>query len=189
MARQRQALRLDEWPACDRRAWERALRPADFLQPAGVAAHWSESYRIQVIKGYGKWLGFLVIKDWLDPDLSPAARVTPARLDAYVLWMDGEKLASTTMASRVSDLLCAMRSMAPDADTTDLRRALRTLRAREAPTRDKHTRILPPDQILGAALDYLDALPGLSCDNERIRASWYRDALALAPARLPADPP
>jgi integrase len=180
MGRRRKALRFEDWPAPDQLAWDRACRPPDFLEPGGKAAGWADATSIQVIKGYGKWLGFLVMEGWLDPDLPPAARTTPARLEAYVAWMADAGLASTTIASRVTDLREAIRVMTPEADDGHLRTLIRTLRAREVPTRNKHMRILPPDQILEAALAWLDALPDLPCDNDLIRASWYRDALALA---------
>ena len=180
MTRARKALRLDEWPMRDRQAWDHACRPPGFLEPGGKATGWADATRTQVVKGYGKWLGYLAIRGWLEPALSPAERVTPVRLEAYVQWMEDAGLASTTIASRTTDLREAVRSMDPDADDTFLRRLIRSLRARENPTRNKHVRILPPDQILEAALSDLDRLQSQECDNDVIRASWHRNSLALA---------
>lgn len=180
MSKARKALRLDEWPTRDRQAWDHACRPPGFLEPGGKAAGWAGATRTQVIKGYGKWLGYLAIRGWLDPAPSPAERVTPPRLEAYVRWMAHDGLASTTIASRITDLREALRSMDPDADDTVLRPLIRSLRAREYPTRNKHGRILPPDQILEAVLPYLDRLQSQPCDNNVIRASWHRNGLALA---------
>lgn len=180
MSRERKALRLNEWPMPDQQRWEHACRSPGFLEPGGKASGWADATRSQVVKGYGKWLGYLTMRGWLDPALSPAERVTPARLEGYVQWMAGEGLASTTIASRITDLREAVRTMDPNADDAVLRRLISALRARESPTRNKHMRILPPDEILEATLSYLDGLQSLTCDNELIRASWHRTGLALA---------
>jgi integrase len=164
----------------DQQRWEHACRPPDFLEPGGKAGAWADATRSQVVKGYGKWLGYLAMRGWLDPALSPAERVTPARLEVYVQWMAGEGLASTTIASRITDLREAVRSMDPNAEDAVLRRLINSLRAREYPTRNKHMRILPPDEVLKATLAYLDSLQSLPCDNELIRASWHRTGMALA---------
>ena len=180
MSRTCKALRLDEWPLPDQQCWDHACRPPGFLERGGTASGWAEATCRQVVKGYGKWLGYLAMHGCLDRALAPAERVTPKRLEAYVRWMEDEGLASTTIASRITDLREAVRSMDPNADGTVLRGLVRRLRARESPTRNKHMRILPPDQILDAVLSYLDDLQSEECDNELIRASWHRTGLALA---------
>lgn len=180
MSRNRNALRLEEWPLSDQQSWAQACRVPDFLDRSRKASGWADVTRGQVVKGYGKWLGFLDMCGWLDAALPPAERVTPHRLEAYVGWMEDKGLASTTIASRATDLREAIRVIAPGADDELLRRMIRRLRACEVPTCNKHMRILPPDQILEAALAYLDGLQSEACDNELIRASWHRNGLALA---------
>ena len=40
----------------DRELWHAATHKGDFLDPDGKAANWSDATRIQVEKGYSKWI-------------------------------------------------------------------------------------------------------------------------------------
>ena len=50
------SVKLEEWPVLDRELWHAATHKGDFLDPDGKAANWSDATRIQVEKGYGKWI-------------------------------------------------------------------------------------------------------------------------------------
>ena len=180
MKRPRTSLPFEHWPLGDRVLWEAAFAAGDFLQPNGHAAHWAPATAGQVRKGYAKWLGYLHLEGLLDGNAAPSKRVCEETLEGFVQWMESHDLASTTIASRVTDLREALRVMEPAADQRLLAGLISVLRAREAPSREKHTRIRHPDDLLQGVFKHLDELPNSPAANVKIRASWYRDSLAFA---------
>ena len=180
MKRPPTSLPFEQWPRGDRALWAAAFVTGDFLTPDGAAAHWATATAKQVQKGYAKWLGYLQLEGLIDGNASPMERVGEETLEGFVRWMESHGLASTTIASRVTDLREALRVMEPAADHSMLYSLISVLRAREAPSRDKHTRIRHPDDLLRGAFKHLDELPNIPADNEKIRATWYRDGLIFA---------
>ena len=102
----RNALPLSDWPDMDKALWAKATQTGDFLEPDGKAAHWADPTKLQVQKGYGKWLFF----QNLEPDIAsstpqkPSERISEATLRAYLAWLEDQGLASQTIASRITDL-------------------------------------------------------------------------------------
>ena len=74
------------WPARDQHLWHAATHKGDFLDPDGKAAHWSDATRIQVEKGYGKWIFHLEAEGVLpgNGDVDPMERVDEDQLRAYL---------------------------------------------------------------------------------------------------------
>jgi len=180
MNRDRTSLPFEQWPLGDRALWAAAFAAGEFLHPDGRAAHWAPATARQVRKGYAKWLCYLRLEGLLDGNAMPSERVSEETLEGFVRWMESHELASTTIASRVTDLREALRVMEPAADHRLLSGLISVLRAREVPSRDKHTRIRHPDDLLRGVFQHLDELPNIPAANVKIRASWYRDSLAFA---------
>ena len=81
----RRCLKLEDWPEIDREAWEAALAPGDLLDGTmGPGNHWGPDTREKYRKGYGRWLTFLITSGRFDPALTPAERVTPEAVGAYM---------------------------------------------------------------------------------------------------------
>ena len=174
------SLPFGAWPDCDRELWLRSVSEGGYFDRDGKAAHWAPATKQQVAKGYAKWLFFLDEAGYLDADVLPSSRIDEARLEGYVEWLANQGLASMTITSRVCDLREAIRIMEQAPDLTILSDALRALRARQAPSRDKHARLVHPKAILERTFAYLEELPAVPCPNDLIRASWYRDGIAVA---------
>ena len=147
---------FEDWPAQDRRLWEQARRPAEFLGRPGAAAHWRPATAKQTAKAYGLWLFHLGAIGRLDPDLRPDHRVTEATLMSFVQSLRG--LASVTVASRVTELCQAVRVMVPEADLDLLRRVRCQLERLQTPSREKASRVIHSRTIWSGALAYLDHL-------------------------------
>ena len=128
------------WPARDQHLWHAATRKGDFLDPDGKAAHWSDATRIQVEKGYGKWIFHLEAQGALPcrSNEDPMGRVDEDQLRAYLARLKQQGLASQTIASRITDLAEAIRVMQPDANTSILKQLAITMQQRAAPSRKKH---------------------------------------------------
>ena len=81
-------------------------------------------------------------------------RVDEDQLRAYLERLKQQGLASQTIASRITDLAEAIRVMQPDADTSVLKKLAITMQQRAAPSRRKHARIKPPQEIWHASVSY-----------------------------------
>ena len=111
----RTALSLCDWPDMDKILWAKATQTGDFLAADGKAAHWADPTKLQVQKGYSKWLYFQNTQTDTASSTPqrPSERVSEATLRAYLAWLKNQGLASQTIASRFTDLTEALRVMEP----------------------------------------------------------------------------
>ncbi|WGV15036.1 tyrosine-type recombinase/integrase [Fuscovulum ytuae] len=175
----RTSLPLDAWPEGDRSLWKAALRQGTIFDPDGAAAHWAEETRRQVAKGYSKWLGALHDLGLLAAETAPAARVTEDHLRRYVALLKAQGLASVSIASRVTDLMEAVRVMEPEANLSLLRSLVSTLQQRAQPSRNKARRIKRPGEIWEACAAEMTRITTDPTPLSIETASRYRDAFAL----------
>ena len=178
--KKRTAIPRPELPSIDRQLLEIATRKGELFEPDGLAANWAPETLKQVIKGYGKFAFYLETIGALASGTLPSQRINQTILEGYVDWLGGQNLSSVTIASRVTDLLEAIRVMEPDVDLSLLRELVSTLRAREIPSRNKHARLIHPQTALDAALSNLDTIDKIQLANGKIRACRYRDLLIIA---------
>jgi hypothetical protein len=179
---ERTSVDFPKWPVLDQSLWSTALLRGDFLDADGMAATWAPATKIQVQKGYGKWIHFLTLCGALPAEaaLAPDLRVSELRLRAYLTLLESQNLASFSIASRISDLREALRVMVPNADLGLLGKLCKTLQSRAAPTRAKHTRIRAPFEVLSACLHHMRATIGSKPNHPLQEAGKFRDGLALA---------
>jgi hypothetical protein len=106
----RRSMPLEEWPAADQAWWQAAHVPGDLLQEGGSRAGYSESTNRGLVRNYGGWLTSLDRRGQLDRTDSPADRITPTRVRAYIA--DLERYNAThTILTKLGDLLAAARVM------------------------------------------------------------------------------
>ena len=179
---ERTSVDFPKWPVLDQSLWSTALLRGDFLDADGMAATWAPATKIQVQKGYGKWIHFLTLCGALPAEaaLAPDLRVSELRLRAYLALLESQNLASFSIASRISDLREALRVMVPAADLGLLGKLCKTLQSRATPTRAKHTRIRAPFEVLSACLRHMRATIGSKPNHPLQEAGKFRDGLALA---------
>ena len=175
------SVKLEDWPVLDRELWHAATRKGEFLDPDGKAANWSDATRLQVQKGYGKWIFHLEAEGALPAQDQqwPIDRVDENQLRSYMDRLKAQGLASQTIASRIVDLTEAIRVMQPAADITILRELSATMQQRAFPSRKKHARIKPPQEIWQACLAYLEQSIQDHPTPNINQASRFRDALSL----------
>jgi integrase/recombinase XerD len=177
----RTALPLCDWPEMDKALWAKATQTGDFLEADGKAAHWAAPTKLQVQKGYGKWLYF----QNLEPDTAsntpqkPSERISEATLRAYLAWLKKQGLASQTIASRITDLTEALRVMEPEANLDLLRTLCTTLQGQAEPSRNKHARIRAPREIWQACEAFMLEIARSESPLTHPIASRYRDAMIL----------
>lgn len=110
-----------EWPAGDRRWWERAQEPGDILDGGGPASHWAPLTRLTVARGYGRYLTWLAGEEMLDTAGPLAARVRPDRVAAYTRHLLARN-APLTVAGRLGALAMFAGAVAPEGDWGFVRR-------------------------------------------------------------------
>lgn len=119
----RLCLPQEDWPEPERSAWARALRPREGLyDEAGAASERRPRTIAGVAEAVGHWLAFLGSQGWLEFVETPLARVTPARLDAFVASQLARGVSARTIAGRVGGLASALRWMTPGCDVGFIRR-------------------------------------------------------------------
>ena len=177
----RTALSLCDWPDMDKALWAKAKQTGDFLKADGKAAHWAAPTKLQVQKGYGKWLFFqnLEFNTTSSTPQKPSERISEATLRAYLVWLKRQGLASQTIASRITDLTEALRVMEPEANLDLLRTLCTTLQGQAEPSRNKHARIRAPREIWKACEAFMLEIARSDSPLTHPIASRYRDAMIL----------
>ena len=104
---------LADWPEPDRQAWTAAQAAGDILDPGGPAAGWAPHTRRGVVSGWGHFLTWLDQAGELRTDETPAARLTPPRLGAYVAALRERGNASQSILSRLQQLDRFLAAVAP----------------------------------------------------------------------------
>jgi len=175
------ALPLCDWPDMDKALWAKATQTGDFLEADGKAAHWAPPTKLQVQKGYGKWLYFqnMGTDTSSSTPQKPSERISEATLRAYLAWLKQQGLASQTIASRITDLTEALRVIEPKANLDRLRTLCTTLQGQAEPSRNKHARILAPREIWKACEAFMLEIARSESPLTHPIASRYRDAMIL----------
>lgn len=176
---ERRCLPHHEWPLDDQAAWRMAVDPGNILDGMGLAAGWSSKTLRTVIAAYGRWLAFLILYGWLDPNCPPAARLTEERLRAYIDTLRAQ-VQSITLRNRIRDLAEALRVMDPAADLRLLRRAARYLRAEAVPSRPKGARTVELDRLAELGCEIMAEAETAPVRNAIWRATRYRMGLMIA---------
>ena len=170
---------LSEWPEEDRRAWQRAQRDDDLLEEEGLFARLRPSTLSVLQSSYGRWLHHLATCDPAALALDPAARITRERVATYVVELH-QLNASLTIANRILGLERAALAFAPGGNWRWLRTLVNKLNRRAKPMRDKRARLLPPQDVFRAALDFMAAAETGTFTSAKKRAIAYRNGLVLA---------
>jgi integrase/recombinase XerD len=175
--KQRVSLREPDWPAADRAAWARALKPEGVLEDGGIGARWSSATRKHVRNGYGRWLAFLKATDEGVLDLAPAGRVTPDRVRQYL--KDGcAGLASSSRWNYAYALYHALRAIAPDHDWGWLKDRVARL-DRDIVPRDKRARMVEALRLIELGIRLMDTAANAPVPPHYARENQFRDGLII----------
>jgi site-specific recombinase XerD len=162
----------------DQTLWTRSCAPKNPFDDPGYGTTLRSASLEKIAKGYGRWLGFLDSLGWLDPSTNPLDRITRSRLRAFVQDMQNAGNADYTIIGRFSELAMAMKILAPDRDSSWIRKPNGTTIYAILPKRKRV--LLVPDSavLLDWAYDILAAAPGKPTERERL--CGFRDGLLLA---------
>jgi integrase len=120
---EQRALRLADWPAPDRAAWEAAIaRGEDDLDEAGAAAHLRRATRRNRIQAWGQFLNALRRWGDLDPAAPPESRPTPERIGRWIGELRERGQRPSTTHRLLLELSLTVADMAPSGDWAWIRR-------------------------------------------------------------------
>ena len=152
------SLAFEDWPMPDQRRWARALAPASSLYDDGGAAERRSSQGlVKVARGYGVWLAFLARRGELDATASPAERVIPARLDAWIDEQRARGVRDSTIGSRLRDLHSILLLIEPEANVGFIVRPGGAGLKRVLPAVPKPFTIVESSELLRRALALFEA--------------------------------
>jgi integrase len=180
------SLKVAEWPAADRQAWEDACRPGLRLKPGGRASYLARASRDDFANRYGAFLGFLQRSDRFDERASAASQVTPANVEDYVAELKSG-VRSVTVWNCIYKLRRAAELVDPKADFSWLAEIEKDL-ALVMVTRSKNDRVVLGERLLEAGLTLvIEAQRYAKSDFERakgIRNGLMIAVLTLCPIRV-----
>jgi site-specific recombinase XerD len=104
-----------DWPNGDQLLWEAGLKVGDILDQPNHASRLRPATLHSAVVGYRRWLVFLRANGLLDPDVTPAARVTREHVAAYFKCLRDSQC-NASVISRLTELRSALLIMHPDAD-------------------------------------------------------------------------
>jgi integrase/recombinase XerD len=168
---------LGEWPDIDRHLWLAALVPGDLLEEGGPRAKFTDNTNRGIVEGYGRWLQWLDRHGLLDQTTSPADRITPDRVRAYLGDLERHNATQTVM-NRLIQLSVAARVMSSDRDWAWLNRMAGPIRAQHRPARPKRPRLIATRDLFDLGVDLMAAAERK--DSACGRATTYRDGLLVA---------
>ena len=176
----RHALQFEQWPDADRKLWQLLTASGHILDEAGPGSHWRPGTRRILVRDYGFWLAFLRARS-VDLDReAPAARVTPDRVQDYILTLSD--LAASTQAGAIRALAVLMMRAAPENDwrwIKALRRPLDTAE-RVQTGRRKQQRIVASHNLYEVGLQLMDEASRSEHRSPTECAVTFRDGLVIA---------
>jgi site-specific recombinase XerD len=109
--------RLPAWPACDRALWLAGTAPARLLDLPSYGRTLRPDSLATIERAWGRYLAWLDHAGMPQSEAAPEARVTPARVAAYLRHLEALGYSGQTRLLLLSGLRCALRILAPAVDT------------------------------------------------------------------------
>jgi integrase/recombinase XerD len=176
----RACLLAEQWPEADQDLWRRALDgDIDDGEACAWATRWRPRTQLANRQGYGRWINHL-FRSGADIEKSPAARVTPEQVRAYLAELRSQDLAPETICGRISQLYAAIVAMTPNHDWSWLRRRRNRLIVVAREKRRRRQIPMFTGEIVERALKAM-RLAELGGVSQRVRpATAYRNWLMIA---------
>jgi integrase/recombinase XerD len=175
----RACLLLKEWPDADQDLWRRALDGDIDGENCASALRWRPKTQLLNRQGYGRWINYL-LRSGVDLEKTPAERITPEQIRAYLGELRSQRLAPETICGRISQLHASISVMAPDHDWDWLKRRRNRLKVLVREERRGRQLMMFTGDILGRALKAMKRTE-VEGVGQRIRsATTYRNWLMIA---------
>jgi site-specific recombinase XerD len=171
-------LKIEEWPAADQDVWRRSLvTSADPFEESGSRARFARRSNEKLVKGYGRWLGYLSLMGALDANQTPGDRITPAAVATYVDYLSRINSGYTilTRLQELHDMACVID---PAGAWSWIRKFSARVRSSAKPARNKRARMVTSSELYGLGLTLMETAETET--TKRRQATRYRDGLIIA---------
>ncbi|MBP2157493.1 MULTISPECIES: hypothetical protein [Asticcacaulis] len=172
-------LRLDEWPAQDRKLWLKSRERHDMFDEQGFAADWRPATVTGVEKGYGTYVAWLAQANALLPDETPMSRATKPRIDAFLnAYSPGR--AEATIASTIRHVAYMVRACHPPHGHEWLTQMAHRMTNLATPSRPKAPRMATLTELLDLGNRLMDEGKKLLTKGQSQGAWLFRDGLLIS---------
>lgn len=172
------SMKPHEWPAIDRSLWEEAQRTSRLFGTHGFASRWRPATIRASEKGYGVYLSWLATEGLLDPAEPPAARISEARVEAFVERYSVGR-SEHTIAGAVRGTAYALRAFNPPHGVLWLTQYAHQLSNHARPCNPKAAQIAPIIDIISASDRLMESGAALLADGFKSGAPIFRDGLMM----------
>ncbi len=148
------AIKLTDWPAADRAAYERACIPGSPFERGGAAARWRPASHKALVGAYARYLGYLAGQGVDLTRVLPEERIAPDRMATYVRFL-ADRCASVTVSSYLGQLHMFARDVWPEVDWRWLCEMQAERHRMAEPVRIKAARIVPQQDLLRLGCDLM----------------------------------
>ena len=173
-------LPVEQWPLPCQRLWHDAFTEADLFEASKPATLWRKATVRKNCCAFGTFASWTIYKgDW-NPDAAPAEFITPARVKGFLADLEASDYASNTVFCHTQGLYDSVRVMDPEADWDWLLNAVKKIRARAKPVRNKLQRLQPAQKLDMLGQKLMQEADANTNRTMYKRALMYRDGLMIA---------
>ena len=171
-------LKLEDWPAADRAAWDLLFVEGDLFDGPCPARTWSEGTRRKRCQGYGQWLSFVSRTEPEMLDTNPSDRITQSRVGDYLAECR-QRLKPSSIAGLCVDIYSVAINVDPERNWGWLKNAANRLRARANRLALPPAKPLTAGAIFSWSLRRLAKLRSAKLPPDLMTAVQFRDALMI----------
>ena len=168
------------WPVACQAQWYKAHNEPSLFEKDKPARHWRPATIKKTADGFGHYISWMIFAGIFDVDGDVVRLVTRKHMTGFIKAMEASKYAPYTICSHVQEVYDASRVMDPTQDWSWLKTAVKKLRSRSCPVRNKLSRLQPAQALerLGRSLMHkAETTKNLSFYK---RALMFRDGLMIA---------
>jgi len=168
------------WPLACLRQWHDAFSEPSLFEKDKPARHWRPATIKKTADGFGHFISWMIFANIFDRDGDVINLVTRENVKGFINAMEVSKYALYTIYSHVQEVYDASRVMEPMQDWSWLKTAVKKLRSRSRPARNKISRLQPAQKLekLGRSLiQKAETAMNLSFYK---RALLFRDGLMIS---------
>jgi integrase/recombinase XerD len=175
----RTCMKVELWPAAERKAWEAALKKGRLFDKPGRGAHWKPLTVVANAKSYGRWLSWLAREQLLDPGAGPCQQITPENVGRYMDHL-ATQVSTGMIAHRIADLYTVAKAMDPACDWSWIREAWYRTSHDAKPVKNKLARLVNARDLHRFGLELMKKAESDQSGSEFQRTLMYRDGLIIA---------
>lgn len=147
-------LPISTWPQACQSQWYAAFSESDLFETDKPATRWRAATVKKTRDGFGTFISWIIFRDIFDNDSDVVKLVTRDLIKGFIKTLEASKYAPYTIYCHIQEVYDAARVMDPAQNWSWLKSAVKKLRSRSRPVRNKLQRLQPADALerLGRSL-------------------------------------